>query len=911
MLRAGWVTAQNDRLADVTDSAQTKLLIIDGHSMAFRAFFALPADKFITQSGTYTNAVHGFISMLSTLISTEKPTHVAVAFDAGSTTFRTERYPEYKGGRDATPEPFKGQVALIKEVLAAMNIAFLEKDMFEADDILATWSVQATDAGMKVLICSGDRDTLQLVNEDVTVLYPIKGVSEMRRFTPDMVVERYAVRPEQYPDLAALVGETADNIPGVPGVGPKTAAKWINQFGSLEEILAQADSIKGKVGESLRAHLDQVRENRIINHLLTDMELELAAEDLIAQPWNRQAMHEIFDVLEFRTLRERLFALMPGGESDAEETPVQSVELNIADLGAGELSAWLSAHPSALGVEVKGKTTPFGGTAWEISLADAEGDAVILDFADLANEDLDALSAWLGDPQSPKVIHGFKGAWHALNGNGINLAGVTFDTELATYLAFPDQRSYTLEDLAIRYLHRDLTPQVAEAQGSLDLDLDGTGQKNQELAYRSAALVPLSDALTQELSERDSSHLLLDLELPLAELLVIMERDGVGADLPYLQELAQFFTQLGQEAAAAAYAAIGREVNLGSPKQLQEVLFDQLEMPKTKKIKTGYTTDAAALADLFAKTQHPFLEHLLAHRDTTKLKQTVEGLIKAVAEDGRIHTTFQQTVAATGRLSSIDPNLQNIPIRTEMGRRIRRAFVVGEGYETLLTADYSQIEMRIMAHLSGDQGLIEAFNAGEDLHNYVASHVFDVSTSEVTPEMRSKIKAMSYGLAYGLSAYGLSKQLNISVGEANSLMEDYFKRFGGVRDYLTSVVEQARVDGYTATILGRRRYLPDLTSDNRQRREIAERVALNAPIQGSAADLIKVAMLKVAEAFESANLKSRLLLQIHDELLVEVAAGEQDQVEQILRTEMANAAELSVPLSVSVGTGKSWHDAGH
>ena len=879
--------------------------------MAFRAFFALPADKFITKAGAYTNAVHGFISMLTTLITTEQPTHVAVAFDAGSHTFRTERYPEYKGGRDATPEPFKGQVGLIKEVLSAMNIKFLEKDMFEADDILATWSTQARAAGMEVLICSGDRDTLQLVNEDVTVLYPIKGVSEMRRFNPDMVVERYAVRPEQYPDLAALTGETADNIPGVPGVGPKTAAKWINQFGSLDAILAQSDQIKGKVGENLRAHLDQVRENRIINRLLTDVELDLTAEDLATAAWNREALHEIFDVLEFRTLRERLLAIMPGGEDESVQPAQAEVTVVVEDLASGALAGWLTKHPGTLGLEVQGKTTPYGGNAWVVAIADANNDAIALDLSDLSNADLDALTGWLQDPAAAKVVHGFKGAWHALRGNEIHLDGVTFDTELGAYLAFPDQRSYTLEDLAIRYLNQDLTPPNQEAQGSLDLGLDGGGPKHLELAHRAAALVPLGTALRAELTERESLALLEDLELPLARLLVHMERDGVAADLDYLRQLAQDFTQMGEVAAKGAYDAIGREVNLGSPKQLQEVLFDQLEMPKTKKIKTGYTTDAAALADLFAKTQHPFLEHLLSHRDTTKLKQTVEGLIKAVAEDGRIHTTFQQTVAATGRLSSIDPNLQNIPIRTEMGRRIRRAFVVGQGYETLLTADYSQIEMRIMAHLSGDKGLIEAFNAGEDLHNYVGSHVFGVPTNEVTPAMRSKVKAMSYGLAYGLSAFGLSKQLNISVGEASGLMDDYFERFGGVRDYLTSVVEQARVDGYTATILGRRRYLPDLTSDNRQRREIAERVALNAPIQGSAADLIKIAMLKVARALTEAGLKSRLLLQIHDELLVEVAAGEQDQVEQILRDAMASAADLSVPLSVSVGAGTSWHDAGH
>ncbi len=896
----------------MNEFARPRLLIIDGHSMAFRAFFALPADKFVTSGGAHTNAVHGFINMLVSLITQEKPTHIGVAFDAGSHTFRTDEYPEYKGGRDATPEEFKGQVPLLKDVLASMNIKFLDKDMFEADDILATWASEATVNGMEVLVCSGDRDTFQLVNEHVTVLYPVKGVSELKRYTPDAVEEKYGVRPENYPDLAALTGETADNIPGVPGVGPKTAAKWITQFGSLDAILDGADTIKGKVGDNLRAHLDQVRRNRQINRLLTDVELAIGTQDLGMAPWDREAMNEIFDVLEFRTLRERLFKLMPAGEVEGSAVQTPEVELDVTVFDSEHtVLDWLEASGSdPVSVVVEGTQTPYGGSAWNVALA-STGDRVgIAQLDELSDANTVALRDWLANPNAPKVVHNVKGVWHALNRFSGGLKGVRFDVELGAYLAHPDQRTYGLDVLAERYLFTSLTPTEPSGQGEFDLGLEDDSQ-NQQLALQASAVLKLEALLRTELRERNSLALIEDLELPLADVLASMEHDGVAIDTQHLRGLEGFFAQEAETAALEAYEAIGRTVNLGSPKQLQEVLFDQLDMPKTRKTKTGYTTDAAALSDLFEKTQHPFLKHLLSYRDVTKLKQTVETLLKSVTPDNRIHTTFQQTVAATGRLSSTDPNLQNIPVRSEMGRRIREAFIVGEGYETLITADYSQIEMRIMAHLSGDDSLIAAFNAGEDLHNYVGSRVFNVSTDEVTPDMRSKIKAMSYGLAYGLSSYGLSKQLNISVGEAAQLMEDYFERFGKVRDYLTGVVEQARVDGYTQTILGRRRYLPDLTSDNRQRRENAERVALNAPIQGSAADIIKIAMIRVDKRLREENLESRLLLQIHDELLIEAAAGEIDQVETILREEMSGAMELSVPLSVSVGKGRNWHEAGH
>jgi DNA polymerase-1 len=896
----------------VSENERTRpcLLLIDGHSMAFRAFFALPVENFSTSTGEPTNAVYGFTSMLIRLLADEKPSHVAVAFDAGHSTFRTEEYPQYKGTRDETPMDFRGQVPLIQEVLGTLRIPHLEKDRFEADDILATLATQGREAGMDVLVCSGDRDCFQLVNDAVTVLYPVKGVSELARMTPDAVRAKYGVDPEKYPDLAALVGETSDNLPGIPGVGPKTAAKWIATYGGLDGILADAEHVPGKAGESLRANLDQVRLNRHLNALLTDIALPLGPLDLQTQPWDREAMHRVFDALQFRTLRERLFAMVP-----TEQVPSDEVGLDVVELATGELGHWL-AHRAGrrLGLDVRGIVAPSGGDAWGLAVADGAGAAITVDLTSIAPHDEVALAAWLGSDTEPKAVHSAKSTWHALAGRGLPFDGVAVDTELAAYLCHPDQRGYDLADLAVRYLRRELRVEegagATGSQGALDLELDGSDEAHRS-AVRANAVVELAEALAADLVDRGGRALLDDLELPLVGVLARMEQRGIAADSDYLRELESHFDAQVTTAAAEAYAVIDREVNLASPKQLQEVLFDQLAMPRTKRIKTGYTTDAAALTELYARTEHPFLRFLLEHRDAIRLRQTVEGLLRSVADDGRIHTTFQQTIAATGRLSSTDPNLQNIPIRTEAGRQIRRAFVVGRGYESLLTADYSQIEMRIMAHLSGDLALIEAFRSGEDLHSYVASRVFGVPTDEVTPAMRSKIKAMSYGLAYGLSSFGLSKQLSIEVSEAASLMTDYFSRFGGVRDYLTGVVEEARTTGYTATILGRRRYLPDLTSDNRQRREMAERMALNAPIQGSAADLIKVAMLGVERELVTRGLQSRLLLQVHDELVLEVATGERDAVEQVVREQMGSAADLSVPLDVSVGVGVNWHDAGH
>ncbi|MCH1868324.1 DNA polymerase I [Nocardioides sp. CFH 31398] len=888
-----------------------RLLLVDGHSLAYRAFFALPVENFSTTTGQHTNAVYGFTSMLINVLRDEEPTHLAVAFDVSRQTFRSEAYSDYKANRSASPSEFNGQVSLIKEVLDALNVPYLEKPGFEADDVIGTLATQARADDFEVLICTGDRDSFQLVDEHTTVIYPMRGVSEMKRMTPAAVEERYGVPPGRYPELAALVGETSDNLPGVPGVGQGFAAKWINAYDGLDNVIARADEITGKKGESLRAHLDQVMRNRSLNALVTDLDLEQAPSQLAMRPWDRQAVHTVFDSLEFRVLRDRLFETL----TSAEEIDDSGFDLAGTRLGAGEVAAWLDTHAQLgerTGLIVEGTWGRGTGEVTGLALATAEGAAAHVDVVTLDPEDDAALAAWLADPAVPVVLHDAKGPMLALAARGWPLGGLERDTALSAYLARPDQRSYDLADLVVRYLKRELKQGVTD-DGQLALDVDGeeASEAAEASMLHARAVLDLAAALDDELEERGGTRLLADVELPLIDVLARMEQVGIAADVELLEGLESHFGEGVREQAQAAYDVIGREINLGSPKQLQTVLFDELNMPKTKRTKTGYTTDADALKTLQEKEPHPFLEHLLAHRDVIRLRQTVEGLLKTVAEDGRIHTTFNQLIAATGRLSSTDPNLQNIPVRTEAGRRIREAFVVGSGYDTLMTADYSQIEMRIMAHLSEDAGLIEAFRSGHDFHSVTAARVFGVDAGAVTQEMRAKIKAMNYGLAYGLSAYGLSQQLRIDTSEARGLMDEYFETFGGIRDYLSGVVDEARRSGFTETILGRRRYLPDLTSDNRQRREMAERMALNAPIQGSAADLIKVAMLRVDAALREAGLASRMLLQVHDELVLEVAPGESEALEALVREQMAGAADLAVPLDVSVGTGASWHEAAH
>ena len=902
-----------------------RLLLLDGHSLADRAFFALPPENFSTTTGQPTNAVYGFTAMLINVLRDETPTHVAVAFDRGEPTFRHEQYVEYKANRRETPADFRSQLSLIFEVLDALGIARLSVPGYEADDIIATLTTLAERNGLDVLIVTGDRDVLQLVDEHTTVLMTRRGISEMTRFTPAAVTEKYGLTPAQYPDFAALRGDPSDNLPSIPGVGEKTAAKWVADFGSLAELVDRVDEVKGKAGDKLREHLPDVLRNRQLTELARDVPLDVGPLELRPASWDREQIHQLFDTLQFRVLRDRLYATLPNGILGATAaagatSPADSpaFEVDVAMPGAEEVAQWLAEHVAAgdrTGLAASGEWGRGTGRLTGLALATPDGAGAYLDPGLLTEEDVRALAAWLADPGLPKAMHDAKGPMHALAAHGLELAGLTSDTALAAYLALPGQRSFDLADLALRYLGKELTGSGESPAGQLELDFSGEEEAAQQaataLVLRARATAELAIALDADLDQRGATRLLHEVELPLVGVLARMERAGIAADTEHFAAMSATLGGEVKAAEQAAYQVVGREFNLGSPKQLQEVLFTELGLPKTKRIKTGYTTDSEALTGLLAQTDHPVLIHLLRHRDVAKLKSIVDTLLPMAGEDGRIHTTYNQTIAATGRLSSTDPNLQNIPIRSEEGRRIRQGFIVGAGYECLLTADYSQIELRIMAHLSGDTALAEAFASGHDFHAETASRVFGLPPEQVTVELRSKIKAMNYGLAYGLSAYGLSQQLRITPEEARGLMEGYFQQFGGIRDYLNEIVAQARTDGYTQTILGRRRYLPDLTSDNRQRREMAERMALNAPIQGSAADIIKVAMLAVDTALREQGLASRMLLQVHDELVFEVAPGELDRLRLLVTQTMCGAFELTVPLAVSIGTGRSWAEAGH
>ena len=877
-------------------------MLIDGHSMAFRAFYALPTEKFTTSTGQATNAIYGFLSMLATLLHDEHPTHVAVAFDVGRTTFRTEMFPDYKAQRDETPPEFISQIPILKNLLATLGITTIEKPNYEADDIIATLATTAQPLGFETLIVTGDRDSLQLVNNTTTVLYPMKGVSVMHRFTPQAVQDKYGLTPQQYPDFAALRGDPSDNLPSVPKVGEKTATKWIVQHGNLTNLLNNADTIKGVVGTNLRERIDQVKLNRQLTEMVKNLDLTHTPPELKLQPVNTETLTEDFNNLEFGTTLRTKILKARGATVDTTATPPQTP----TTVDTISVAKWLKQHPTeAMAVHITGRGTPATGDAESFAIIDQNHHAIAGNFADLNPKDDKALADYLQSTQ-PKFLHDAKTTYHMLAGRGITLGGIAHDTALAAYLLNPGQRTYDLKTTYQRHLHRTL--EITETGQLSLLDITNTNT----LITAAAAILELAATLPTKLATINELELYLDLELPLTTILAEMEATGIAVDIPTLEEQLDTFTNLvTQEETAARTIAGDPNLLLTSPKQLQVVLFETLGLPKTKKIKTGYSTAAKEIETLAANHPHEFLNHLLAHREYQKMKTTLEGLIKAVGDDGRIHTTFQQTMTSTGRLSSTDPNLQNIPIRTPAGKKIRSAFTVGTNYETLLTADYSQIEMRVMAHLSNDPGLITAYNNGEDLHNYVGAKVFDVPPSGVTPELRRKVKALSYGLVYGLSAFGLSQQLNIPAGEAKQIMENYFHRFGGVKHYLDTVVTQARKDGYTATLFDRRRYLPELTSTNRATRENAERAALNAPIQGTAADIIKIAMLRIHHELKKTNAKSRVLLQVHDELVVEIAPGELTTVKKLIEHEMDNAITLKVPLEVSTGHGPNWDAAAH
>ncbi len=858
-----------------------RLLLIDGHSMAYRAFFALPADNFTTAQGQHTNAIYGFATMLLSLLSSEKPTHVAVAFDVSRKTFRSEIFPDYKANRAKTPDEFRSQMSYLHELVTAFGITTFEVEGFEADDIIATIAKQAEREGAEVLICTGDRDSFQLVNAKTTVLYPKRGVSDLSRMTPEAVQEKYGMSPEQYPDFAALRGDPSDNLPSVPGVGEKTAAKWVVEYGSLHELIANIDRLGGKVGQSLRDSISDVIRNRELTQLVANVPLELSIDALAWSGVDENNTNPLFEKLEFKTLKDRMKPILLKSTSRQSEPLLELFATEIAEgvLTPEEASAKIDKHSGDIAITYQ----LIEEKLHRYAVALTPEDVFLVHSADMGQ--------WATNSTKSKIAHDAK-SLARING----LTGITFDTSLAAYLLNPGVRAQELKDIQERWG-------------------DGSGINHstpeQELLTSARTMFTLKESLTRELQERGLWDLYVTMELPVADLLARMESIGIAVNRKELETLAAFFEGEVKRETKAAHDAVGHEFNVASPKQLQVVLFDELKLPKTKKIKTGYTTDAESLDWLHQKSGHPVLTSLLRIRETKKLGTTVEGLIAEIAKDGRIHTHFQQTVTATGRLSSTGPNLQNIPVRTEEGRKIRNCFTIGKGYAALLTADYSQIEMRIMAHLSNDEKLLAAFASGEDLHATVAGLVFGVNAAEVDPEMRRQMKAMSYGLAYGLSSYGLAIQLDITPPAAQQLMETYFQRFGGIREYLSTVVEDARKVGYTETIMGRRRYLPDLMHDNRQRREVAERMALNAPIQGSAADIIKVAMLNVQRGIEKEGLQSRLLLQIHDELILEVVSGEEVVVSQLVRSEMGSAYPLKAPLDVNVGLGLTWHEAAH
>ena len=867
------------------------LLLIDGHSLAFRAFYALSPDAFRAPNGQHTNAVHGFISMMLNILGAEKPTHLAVAFDLSRSSFRTDEYPEYKGTRGETPPEFNGQTEALEEALSAMNITTLTKVNYEADDIIASLADQAADKGFEVLIVSGDRDTFQLIRPETTILYPVKGVMNLARMDDEAVFAKYGIHAKQYPDLAALVGETSDNLPGIPGVGPKTAAKWITEYGSLDAIFAAAESIPGKVGESLREHKELAVRNRRLNHLVRDLELVEDFEKFRLRGVDEGRVKDVFSKLAFRTLTERVLKLRgvasdssaPAGVDEEPEVVLEQVEVPAKHL-LTEVKDWLSKQ-ELVGVALS-ESNSFG-LATETERIETT-DAYVLE--------------WLSSA-AKKAVYNAKAIDRALLAKGHSVSGVELDALLLCYLNDPVRRDYSLDTIALDYL--GLSVERAEDDGSLL----STGGEDPSLDAFLALKV--GKALHEKVSEQGQLKVYEDVELPSSPTLALMEHYGVAVDKAKLETL---FATLGEEVKTIeteAFAIIGHEINLSSPKQLQTVLFDELGMTGTKQVKTGFSTNAEALTTLFEQNQHPFLEKLLNHREVTKIRQMVEVVLKSIAADGRIHTNYVQTGTSTGRLSSEGPNLQNIPIKSERGREIRDAFVVGAGYETLLSADYSQIEMRIMAHMSEDEGLIEAFKSGEDLHRFVGSRIFGVAPSDVTSAMRSKVKAMSYGLVYGLSEYGLAKQLRMSNAEAKQLMNDYFARFGGVRRYLATVVEDAKLNGYTVTTYGRRRPFDDLKSPIFQIRENARRAALNAPIQGTAADIMKLAMNRIGQKIAALGLKSRMLLQVHDELVFEVATGELEKLRELVVHEMANVVELRVPLEVHVGIGKSWDAADH
>jgi DNA polymerase-1 len=866
--------------------------MLDGHSLAYRAFFALPP-TLATSSGTVTNAVYGFTSMLIKLLTEERPDMIAVFFDSGAPTVRLARDAEYKAGRRETPGDFTPQLGLIEEVLEALRIPVLRiADGNEADDAIGTMAVTAAAQGIDATIVTADRDFFQLVRQGITVMFNRKGISDIVRYDEAAVTERFGITPAQYLDFVALKGDTSDNIPGVPGVGDKTAAKLINQFGTVEELIANTDMLKGKQKENVEASADRLALNKDLARIVTDVSLPVSLEKCVMGEWDSDEVARLFTSLEFRSLFDRLQDI-----GHAAKPKVEVASLDLREVDAESLPAtWAGGGP--VGVQLDADADAVRGAAVSAGGAQAA-------YAQIG--DLGLVGKLLADAGAPKWTHDAKALERVVLRSGGAVAGVTSDTMLAGYLLDPAAPSYELRALAESYLGTDVFGSVEE-QDEGQLFADAAWRMVAAEAAAVALLAPVMDELIDKQSLRD---LLNDVELPLSSVLARMEARGIRLDSSYLEEMGESVRDRMATLRTDIYTQAGEEFNLNSPPQLRKILYDQLGLQPGKKTPKGeLSTDASVLEKL--RDAHPDVDALLRWRELDKLNSTyLEALPKLVdPRDGRVHTTFNQAAAATGRLSSTNPNLQNVPIRTDLGRQIRRAFIPGDEGQVLLVLDYSQIELRVLAHLSGDEGLRAAFESGEDIHTATAARVFDLPLDAVDPGSRSRAKMVNYGLAYGMNAWGLAQRLDIAPDEAQEIMDAYFASFPGIREYLDNQVGRATVEGYTETILGRRRYIPELQAANPRVRDLGRRQALNAPIQGSASDVFKVAMIRVDEALrEHPELDCHMLLTVHDELVFEVPASNVEIAAELVKDRMEHAIDLEVPLQADVGWGPNWSEA--
>ncbi|MGF9698240.1 DNA polymerase I [Paenibacillus sp. MABNR03] len=881
-----------------------KFILIDGNSIIYRAFFAMP--PLTNSKGLHTNAVYGFTTMLLRLLEEHKPTHVMVAFDAGKVTFRHEGYQEYKGGREKTPPELSEQFPLLKELLQGLGIAQFELAGFEADDIIGTLTKRADEAGRQVLVVSGDKDMLQLASEHVHIGLTRKGVTEIELYDPAQIQERYGLTPLQIIDLKGLMGDTSDNIPGIPGVGEKTALKLLHQFGSVEEVLNGTGELKGKMKEKIEAHAEDARMSKQLATIHREVPLEQTWDDMQFAGLKEEQAGPALAKLEFKSLLERL-SFSGTSVSAAEAVPAAEVESTIAtEETIGELFQSLDSI-DVLHVETHGDN-PHQAKLIGLAVGSA-GAYTFLSPELLQSEAAAPVREWLGNPDKPKRGYDLHRIDLALHAHGIEFAGASFDVQLAAYLLDPTESNQTISGLTSKYglpsLAEDDTVMGKGAKYKVP-DVEVLGDFLCRKAAAVAAIIPLQE---QALENDEMNALFHELEMPLSRILADMEKQGIKANTADLQALGREFEEQISRLMAEIYQLSGTEFNLNSPKQLGEILFDKLGLPVVKKTKTGYSTDAEVLEKL--APYHDVVQLILQYRQLAKLQSTyVEGLLKEISDrDGKVHTFYRQTIAATGRLSSQFPNLQNIPIRLEEGRKIRKVFVPSEPGWSILAADYSQIELRVLAHISDDERLKEAFVHDMDIHTKTASDVFGVKAEEVDSDMRRSAKAVNFGIVYGISDYGLSQNLNITRKEAAQFIDQYFEVFQGVRRYMDDIVKEARQDGFVKTLLERRRYLPEINASNFNLRSFAERTAMNTPIQGTAADIIKLAMVQMDEALRERKLKSRMLLQVHDELVFEVPADELELMKELVPSVMEKALELSVPLKAEVSFGENWYEA--